>query len=129
MSKFLIYILILLLNINNLFFQQLIKLPVLFQHYTEHQQDDEQIGILDFLSMHYFGKDIKDNDDLRDSELPFKSIKFHHTIAFTFVIPQETTALFSVPYIPIEKMSSKIKNLYSVAHLKTVFRPPLSLTA
>lgn len=55
-------------------FDQVFKLPVLIAHYLEHHQQDERIGFLDFLSMHYWGKDLNDNDQDRDNQLPFKSV-------------------------------------------------------
>ncbi|RFM28511.1 hypothetical protein [Deminuibacter soli] len=56
---------------------QLLKLPVLVAHYIEHQHRDSHISVLDFLSMHYWGKDINDNDDDRDRQLPFKTVDMH----------------------------------------------------
>jgi hypothetical protein len=65
---------------------QLFKLPVLVAHYMEHQQLDRSIGILDFLSMHYWGQDINDNDQDRDMQLPFKTGE-QNTNAQVVVIP------------------------------------------
>lgn len=125
MSNFLIYILVLLLNVNNLFFQELVKLPVLFQHYSEHKQLDEQIGMLDYLAMHYLGKDHNDNDQKRDADLPFKSIKLQHSITFTYLLPQVSEHLTSDSSIFIEKISDRLKNLISDPHFQTLFKPPL----
>lgn len=40
----------------------------------EHRERDNSIGMLEFLSMHYWGQDINDNDQDRDMQLPFKDV-------------------------------------------------------
>ncbi len=52
--------------------QQLMKLPVVFQHFSEHKQLDSSISMLHFLSIHYLHGSPKDDDYDRDMELPFK---------------------------------------------------------
>jgi hypothetical protein len=63
---------------------QLFKLPVLVIHFMEHQERDRSVDLLDFLSMHYWGQDIDDNDQDRDLQLPFKTVE-QHTIAQVIV--------------------------------------------
>lgn len=50
---------------------QLLKLPVLFTHFTEHKGSEANLTFLDFVSMHYF-TDTVDGDYARDQQLPFK---------------------------------------------------------
>jgi len=52
---------------------QLLKLPVIFEHYAEHQQEDMHISFLQFLDMHYLHGSPNDKDYERDMELPFKT--------------------------------------------------------
>ena len=40
----------------------------------EHRERDSSIEMLKFLSMHYWGQDIDDNDQDRDMQLPFKNV-------------------------------------------------------
>jgi hypothetical protein len=47
-KKVTLYLLILLF-LNNITYDQMLKVPVLVQHYHEHHQRDQQIGLLDFL--------------------------------------------------------------------------------
>lgn len=54
---------------------EFVKLPILFDHYSEHQQRDSKLKFLEFLSMHYWGDDMNDDDDTRDMELPFKKLE------------------------------------------------------
>lgn len=53
--------------------KQLFKIPVIFQHYAEHQQEDYHLSLLEFLDMHYMHGSPFDQDYDRDMKLPFKS--------------------------------------------------------
>lgn len=54
--------------------QELIKLPLLFQHYFEHKAINEGITFSTFIFDHYSSIPHTDNDEDRDNQLPFKSI-------------------------------------------------------
>lgn len=51
----------------------------------EHKQRDSHVTILAFLSWHYWGKDLNDNDDDRDRQLPFRETNIR--IAQSFYVP------------------------------------------
>jgi hypothetical protein len=76
-KKVCIYILLILTAAENTELHQLFKLPILFQHFAEHKQLNSQVGVIDFLSMHYWGDDRNNNDDERDMQLPFKKLDVH----------------------------------------------------
>ena len=72
---------------------QLLKLPVLVEHYLEHRHEDHQLSFLHFLSLHYFNGDPHDADYARDMQLPFKSLTAQ-TAAFAVApLPQPYTGL------------------------------------
>ena len=52
---------------------QLLKLPVIFEHYSEHKQEDKNITALEFLAIHYLHGSPKDKDYDKDMQLPFKT--------------------------------------------------------
>lgn len=52
---------------------QFLRLPVLFEHYREHRQENPTISLVDFMVLHYFSGDTQDDDYARDQQLPFKS--------------------------------------------------------
>jgi hypothetical protein len=52
-----------------------LKLPLLAQHFYEHQQENPKLNLFEFLSMHYTHGDVHDADYDKDMKLPFKS---HH---------------------------------------------------
>lgn len=53
--------------------KQLFKIPVIFQHYAEHQLENQGLSLIDFLDMHYMHGSPFDQDYDRDMKLPFKS--------------------------------------------------------
>ncbi len=53
-------------------FYQLLKLPILFEHFREHRQTDQTISFLSFIRIHYFDKTIIDDDYQRDQQLPLR---------------------------------------------------------
>lgn len=48
------------------------KLPVLFEHYSEHKQSDPDISFWSFIKLHYFDPIVVDDDYQRDQQLPFR---------------------------------------------------------
>ena len=54
---------------------QLLKIPLLIQHFMHHRNKDNSLSLLEFLKIHYTdSQHPNDNDDREDNELPFKSI-------------------------------------------------------
>ncbi|NJO26062.1 MAG: hypothetical protein HC867_10325 [Bacteroidia bacterium] len=54
---------------------QLLRLPILVEHFIEHRQIDHDISFLAFLKLHY-GKIEIDDDYQRDQQLPFRTAEF-----------------------------------------------------
>jgi hypothetical protein len=50
---------------------QFLRLPVFFVHYHEHKAENPEIGLIDFIAIHYFG-DNNNPDYGKDDQLPFK---------------------------------------------------------
>jgi hypothetical protein len=121
--KWCLYIVFAVFFLSTTSLSQLFKLPVLVAHYMEHQQLDRSISILDFLSMHYWGQDINDNDQDRDLQLPFKTSD-QNTNAQVVVIPFCQINIENPP--PACKASQPVvsdANLTNPA-LAALFRPP-----
>lgn len=79
-SVSIIFLLIYLFSATEL--SQLVKLPTLVEHFTEHKQQNENMSFWDFLCIHYAGKFSKDNDYEKDMKLPFKSHDSSQTFIF-----------------------------------------------
>ncbi|UWY27325.1 hypothetical protein N4T20_16540 [Flavobacterium sp. TR2] len=125
MRKSIIYIFIFLIASNSSFVQQFYKLPILIEHYQEHRQLMD-LSFIDFLSMHYWGEDLKDNDADRDMQLPFKTIS---SSAFHLVFILDDKDLFPVPFnpeLPQSKIPTYRSDLFSDPNLLSLFRPPIA---
>jgi hypothetical protein len=123
--KQIVYIFIFLIASNSSFIQQFYKLPILIQHFEEHKQLND-LSFLDFLSMHYWGEDIKDNDADRDMQLPFKTIS-GNSLHFVFILDDKDLlpVLFN-PDLPQTKNTTYRSNLHSDPNLLSLFRPPVA---
>ena len=67
---------------NSLELHEWMKLPMLVHHYFEHQSENKNETIMDFISNHYYGNN---HHDKHHDDLPFKSnncSSFHSTIVF-----------------------------------------------
>jgi hypothetical protein len=62
-------------------FSQLLKLPLLVEHFIEHKEENKQITLWEFLDMHYAKTTTKDADYDKDMKLPFKSTG--NSVSFT----------------------------------------------
>ncbi len=73
----------------NIDLQELARIPVLFEHFAEHKNQNREVSFVSFIMLHYFSGDIKDSDYQHDQQLPFKS---HHCeeVSFSTAIPAES---------------------------------------
>lgn len=98
------------------------KLPVLVQHFKEHRQLDGSLSLIGFLSMHYWGKHVDDNDQQRDNQLPFK--EFHKEILQPFSTPVKIVVLKPVVYFLKSDFPLTGAAFLPDPKLSTLFRPP-----
>ena len=73
---------------------QLLKLPLLVEHYCKHQQQTG-LSLIDFLDVHYTGHH-KDADYPEDQQLPFKNIRFH-TMGYALVTSVYAANTIAIP--------------------------------
>jgi hypothetical protein len=64
---------------------QLLKLPILIEHYFEHKRIDKCIGFLEFIQMHYLMDESKNPDYARDMQLPFKTVEVNSIMTFVLI--------------------------------------------
>jgi hypothetical protein len=70
---------------------QLLKTPVLIQHFVEHREENKHLTLRQFLYLHYATSHADDADHHKDMQLPFKT---HHNCIAAFqnvVIPTHNT--------------------------------------
>ncbi|TNE74916.1 hypothetical protein EP331_00505, partial [bacterium] len=53
-------------------FKQLLKFPIVIEHYFEHVQENENLSLVEYITIHYVEDFVIDDDVARDMELPFK---------------------------------------------------------
>lgn len=101
---------------------EVLKLPLLATHYREHLQRNPAMGTIEFLSMHYWGKDIQDHDSSQDMRLPFKNLA--HSQGTMLFCNHQSVLMFG----GITESTSKSNFLYldKPYHLllSKQFRPP-----
>lgn len=102
---------------------QLLKMPLLLEHYNEHKLDNGNLSLISFIYQHYLGDDGNANDDQKDQNLPFKSAHFQmqNTVVF-FVLKYELPKII----IPKNQSGWPVMQLYSLSTiaLDALFRPP-----
>ncbi|HMP94013.1 MAG TPA: hypothetical protein PKD90_14115 [Phnomibacter sp.] len=105
---------------------QLLKLPALVWHYVEHIRQDAELGLPEFLLMHYAEAQTFDADWQQDMQLPFK----HHEDLFSQmpVLQGPPAAVFNLTWVlQPDYLLHRAKPLVSfVAHafLVDIFQPP-----
>ncbi len=102
---------------------QILKLPILVQHYFEHKAESKDISLSQFIVLHYFSGDPVDDDYARDMQLPFKTNDCLQVIT-SIVVPEEI--VFELPFeTPLIKDFPKFHNDWiESSYAKSIFRPP-----
>ena len=104
---------------------QLLKLPILIEHFIEHKSKNQSISLLDFFQIHYTKGDIKDADYQKDMKLPFKS----HTTCFSLVyltLASQPTCNFTSPQVILtkEKVIGFFHSFINSSTIKGIWQPP-----
>jgi hypothetical protein len=117
------FLLIYLLSITEL--HELLKFPVLVQHFSEHKKKDKKITFWKFLCIHYTHKTIKDNDFDKDSKLPFKNTDNCNSSNHISLLPELKFNLNAILVSSEKKVANKhyLRFTYST-FLKTIWQPP-----
>ena len=118
------YLVFFILFLNDTSFQQLLKFPFLVEHFVEHHQRDKRVGLLDFFYMHYWGKDINDDDEDKDMRLPFKKFDYSSVPQLFFPVAKTPTIRKAVCFYKVDfpKMNDPF---LPNPEPSTLFRPPM----
>jgi hypothetical protein len=104
---------------------ELLKLPILFEHYREHSQINKNLSIIAFLDIHYAQPTIIDDDYDKDMQLPFKSLDcFSNPLAFYFNQVQLLGLSPKVQYTSSTSSFNSNQFFCSSAFLSTIWQPP-----
>ena len=109
---------------------QLLKFPMLVEHYFEHKEKNPQINVMEFLALHYEGNHLEnhphDEDYEHDQQLPFivhidvLSVSFVLTPPFSFEIETRKLVGKEPKALPLDDAFSD--NNY----LSAIWQPPQS---
>ena len=105
---------------------QILKAPLLVEHYYEHN-DSKELSVLTFLEMHYLNGNVKDADYEKDMKLPFKSFQDNHPNVVLHL--PETTDFFNfITFSLSEQKPYCIKNQVNTSSfLTSIWQPPKTI--
>jgi len=107
---------------------QLLKLPMLVQHYIKHEKEQPGISLLAFLKMHYSKNILIDDDWQQDMKLPFKTHDSDVCMMASVSLPSHRI-IFDIVPPPVVSPTFVIceTNQYSFLSLQDIFQPPKSI--
>lgn len=106
---------------------ELMKLPVLMEHFVEHRALNSSISFIEFLDLHYMHGSPHDGDYERDMQLPFKMITHVSFAITTYTIPTNIPVIFTPIYGYKEKKTALQHTAdYSFYYLSSIWQPPKS---
>ena len=79
-------------------FYQLLKLPMLIEHFIQHKKENKTITLFSFLQMHYIGPNVKDADYEQDMKLPFKTHSENAHLSILALVPQKSASVLKKTY-------------------------------
>ncbi len=126
MKKTIAILFISLFVLSNTELNQFFKLPVLFEHFSEHKTENKNITFLQFLKIHYQGNHAPDSDDLKDKRLPFKSQGNSFSTQIFAVLPAFSEIEISL-FSDNKKSIAFYKNQFvPTFKLESIWQPPKS---
>ncbi|WP_276361693.1 hypothetical protein [Daejeonella sp. H1SJ63] len=104
---------------------QILKLPLLIEHFAEHKRLNEGTTLWTFLKIHYSNNNIRYGDYDKDMRLPFKS----HDGCVNILSPTFAPTLYSYKVAkPFESEINTFKAQYKIffksAYLSNIWQPP-----
>ena len=104
---------------------QLLKFPVLVEHFYEHQQKEKNITLWKFLCIHYINETVKDADYDKDSKLPFKTLDNCNSSNHITLLPEQKFCFNTVILISLDKVIIKYYSRFTnFTFLKSIWQPP-----
>lgn len=117
-----LYLLIIITAAYSTGLSELAKTPAFISHYKEHRADNSASGLQEFISMHYFGHDKKDDDHQKDEALPFKN---HHNKPSVYTKAEIAyPIIFSFKYTIAKKVIPYREGCLALDVALAFFRPP-----
>jgi hypothetical protein len=106
---------------------QLLKLPFLVEHFMEHQEQNKDITLLDFLYLHYANGDVKDADYEEDMKLPFKSHSNSVTTSIVDVVANTVLKITIHPkpnFVELNVIIISEEAFFASSYHSNIWQPP-----
>jgi len=101
---------------------ELLKLPILFEHYLEHKKTTE-ISFLGYLRMHYSTNHPVDEDYSKDQQLPFRKIDLSQ-ISTTIGLPVQSNVELTPELVMVLEQYIEFSPSVSSHKLSEIWQPP-----
>ena len=106
---------------------QLVKLPVLVEHFSEHKKKDSNLSFWQFLCGHYSQNKMMDDDHEKDMKLPFKSHDGCISVIEIAFLSNLFECQISKPvYDESKSYSMYTEQFLKSAYLSSIWQPPKS---
>lgn len=104
---------------------ELFKIPILVEHFNEHQLEHPNLSMIQFIVNHYMDEIVYDDDYSKDIELPFKSTTINTTFSIV-CCPLLMDYNFAILLFPSEFKSPKFTYLFSFSSYfqSAIWQPP-----
>ena len=110
----------------NTAFGEVLKLPMLVQHYLEHTSEEKDVTIFKFLVQHYTegeNHDHRENHNHHD-QLPFKAIDSHFSSVVSIAASPSIVISNNTLVVTSIKLPAYSQQSYSNAYLNSIWQPP-----
>lgn len=110
----------------NTAFGEVLKLPMLVQHYLEHTSEEIDVTIFKFLVQHYTegeNHDHRENHNHHD-QLPFKAIDGHFSSVVSIAASPSIVISNNTLVVTSIKLPAYSQQSYSNAYLNSIWQPP-----
>lgn len=104
---------------------QLVKLPLLVEHFIQHKKQNEGLSLWGFLCMHYANED-DSTDDNEDRKLPFKSHSECSSLLVNVTPLPHLTEFIKPVFTQKKEFLTYNENFLTSSHISSVWQPPKS---
>lgn len=127
MKKFVSIFLISAYLISTTEFYQVLKIPLLAEHFNEHKTLNEGTTFWNFLIMHYTNNDVKYADNDKDMRLPFKSHEGSvHNVILSFIDNPVLNILIKPVVTDLDEYKPQEDKYFNSTYLSNIWQPPKS---
>lgn len=123
MKRFILIFLIFSYSFSSTQAYQLLKLPVLVEHYISHKKSSE-MTFWEFIKIHYLQEMKKDADFAKDQKLPFKTVENNASFTCLAIADFQKYNYKPFEFFALKKYNIQHQNLNSRLLDKGLFRPP-----